>query len=359
MARDLDGLLANPMFMAGLGLLGSNQWSGAATGLLAAQQGRQALAQSQREQQLYDLKMQEYQAKQRAAAEKKAALQQLIQQRPDLGPLVAAGIDVSSMLKPQEPQQSPALVQEYDFAKKNGFGGTFMDYISSKRAPAMNTTPSAVQEWEYYNALPDDKKEAYLRLQRGDMQINTGGAVVIPGRVYPNNPAVVYEKTLAPGDRPETKGAQAAAKVAGESQAKRQATMSGINDILGEAEKILVNGGPTASGAGAAIDAVAGFAGVAPAGAAEADQLEAIGGALISKMPRMEGPQSNYDVENYKVMAGRIGDRALPVSRRLAALRTVRQLWAKYEHLNRDAPAGDSRPGAVSVDDLLNKYGGQ
>lgn len=103
MARDLDGLLANPMFMAGLGLLGSNQWSGAATGLLAAQQGRQALAQSQREQQLYDLKMQEYQAKQQAEAEKKAALQQLIQQRPDLGPLAAAGIDVSSLLKPKGP----------------------------------------------------------------------------------------------------------------------------------------------------------------------------------------------------------------------------------------------------------------
>lgn len=95
---------------------------------------------------------------------------------------------------------------------------------------------------------------------------------------------------------------------------------------------------PTGSGIGAGLDWVASLAGSAPKGAAEADKLRVIGGILTLKVPRMEGPQSNVDVQLYRETAGQVGDATLPRARRLAALDTVERLLAKYEKFNRDEP---------------------
>jgi hypothetical protein len=88
--------------------------------------------------------------------------------------------------------------------------------------------------------------------------------------------------------------------------------------------------------------------GTSPKGAAEADKLRVIGGILTSKVPRMEGPQSNVDVQLYRETAGQVGDATLPRSRRLAALDTVERLLAKYEKFNRDEPQ-IGVPGAVPL----------
>ena len=105
---------------------------------------------------------------------------------------------------------------------------------------------------------------------------------------------------------------------------------------------------PTGSGIGAGLDWVASLAGSAPKGAAEADKLRVIGGILTSKVPRMEGPQSNVDVQLYRETAGQVGDATLPRSRRLAALDTVERLLAKYEKFNRDEPQ-IGVPGAMPL----------
>lgn len=105
---------------------------------------------------------------------------------------------------------------------------------------------------------------------------------------------------------------------------------------------------PTGSGIGAGLDWAAGLTGTSPKGAAEADKLRVIGGILTSKVPRMEGPQSNVDVQLYRETAGQVGDATLPRSRRLAALDTVERLLAKYEKFNRDEPQ-IGVPGAVPL----------
>ncbi len=105
---------------------------------------------------------------------------------------------------------------------------------------------------------------------------------------------------------------------------------------------------PTGSGIGAGLDWVASLAGSAPKGVAEADKLRVIGGILTSKVPRMEGPQSNVDVQLYRETAGQVGDATLPRSRRLAALDTVERLLAKYEKFNRDEPQ-IGVPGSVPL----------
>jgi len=86
----------------------------------------------------------------------------------------------------------------------------------------------------------------------------------------------------------------------------------------------------TASGAGTAVDYLAGLGGMSTAGAEAADQLKVLGGALVSKMPKMSGPQSDKDVQLYKEMAGRIGDPMIPAARKKAAMQTIMELQAKY-----------------------------
>lgn len=140
--------------------------------------------------------------------------------------------------------------------------------------------------------------------------------------------------------------------------AKRQFNMQGIGATISEAEDILSGKGgrplPTQSGIGSLVDTAAGFFGATPEGAREAERMRAIGGALVSKMPRMEGPQSDKDVMLYKEMAGRIGDSTIPVDRRRAALDEVKRLWEKYEGQNPAAfSGGASNP---SIDSILNKY---
>jgi hypothetical protein len=80
--------------------------------------------------------------------------------------------------------------------------------------------------------------------------------------------------------------------------------------------------------------------------AAQADaQLKVLQGAMVSKMPKMSGPQSDKDVLLYREMAGQIGDPTVPVAQRRAALQTVRDLQRKY--LGQDAPA-PAAPAASS-----------
>jgi hypothetical protein len=66
----------------------------------------------------------------------------------------------------------------------------------------------------------------------------------------------------------------------------------------------------------------------------------------------MEGPQSNFDVQNYMTMAGKIGDRTVPVKERLAALDQVRKLQQKYKTSadERVGGQGDGGQGGNIVD---------
>lgn len=89
-------------------------------------------------------------------------------------------------------------------------------------------------------------------------------------------------------------------------------------------------------------DALAGQVGSTPSGATEAQRMKVLGGALTSKMPRMEGPQSDKDTQLYREMAGLVGDDTVPIPRRLDALDQVSKLWLKYEKPKSAATAYDA-----------------
>lgn len=98
--------------------------------------------------------------------------------------------------------------------------------------------------------------------------------------------------------------------------------------VADQAEKIL-NTGPTASGMGSMVDKTAAFFGKATDGAIAAQQLKALGGWLVANVPRMEGPQSNFDVGNYQRMAADVQNDTLPIPARMAALQSIKQMMGQ------------------------------
>lgn len=80
-------------------------------------------------------------------------------------------------------------------------------------------------------------------------------------------------------------------------------------------------------------------------------QLEALQASLMMRMPRMEGPQSDKDVQLYREQAGKIADPTVPAGDKKAAIRSIRNILSKYQ------TAPQAPKGAASVDDLLKALG--
>ena len=168
--------------------------------------------------------------------------------------------------------------------------------------------------------------------------------------VQANQPDVV--QTAAGPVRISGKERQKLAVASLEAQQKKEQGMSGLGDAITEARNILTGTDPltgtpgqkplpTASGAGSLVDYLGNIVGQAPRGQNEAKRLEVVAAILTSKVPRMEGPQSDRDVELYKQAAGNAGNSGLPISTRLAALDTMQKLYGKYERFN--APAANQQ----------------
>ncbi|NIJ86997.1 hypothetical protein FHY35_004047 [Xanthomonas arboricola] len=160
--------------------------------------------------------------------------------------------------------------------------------------------------------------------------------------------------TLAPELQMRTQDAvqRAGATTAVEASAKQRVEQEGqsakrsrdgaeVLSLLAQAEKIL----PKATGSrlGQLGDAAAAVFGTSTEGAQATAQLQTIAGQLTSKMPRMEGPQSNSDVILYQQMAGDLANASLPIETRLAALKTIRELNQKYAN-QQPAPADNNAP---------------
>lgn len=95
----------------------------------------------------------------------------------------------------------------------------------------------------------------------------------------------------------------------------------------------------TSSAIGTGVDMGLGAFGVSTKSADNASKLKALEGALVAKMPKMSGPQSDKDVAMYRQMAGEIGNPMTPASRRLAALDEIEKIQRRYSGAPAPSPA--------------------
>lgn len=239
-----------------------------------------------------------------------------------VGPEQGKAFLANAALQKMKGVDQTANIQDYQFLIQQGFTPE-----QAMERVFKQSNSGADPYYQFLPAVGPDGKPTYLvgNARTGSMVPGSvGGAAYAPAQYSPG-----------------LQGDIAGAKVGGEATAKRDVGMAGIGSLIGRARAVLSGEAdpttgekyekPTSSGFGSVVDAGAGLIGKSPRGAKEADQLRVISGALVTKMPRMEGPQSNFDVQNYKEMAGQVGDATLPIERRLAALAEVERLWAKYD----------------------------
>jgi hypothetical protein len=101
----------------------------------------------------------------------------------------------------------------------------------------------------------------------------------------------------------------------------------------------------TGSYLGAGVDTVGQVFGVSTKGAQASAKLKALEGDLVSKMPKMSGPQSDKDVALYRQMAGVIGDPTTPPATKLAALDTIEEIQSRYAGQPPAMPRPNQQPG--------------
>ena len=143
-----------------------------------------------------------------------------------------------------------------------------------------------------------------------------------PGAMVPQAPINPAMAALTPKARNEINAKQAEQGIVGAKDAQSVLNlMDGVEELIDKAH---------GSGLGNIVGGAQNFFGISSDKNAADAQLNALSGALVSKQPKMSGPQSDKDVLLYKQMAGDLGNPTLPASVRKAAAQTVREIQRTY-----------------------------
>jgi hypothetical protein len=190
------------------------------------------------------------------------------------------------------------------------------------------------ESWAEFRQTGDER--VLKRFAANRIVSTAGGGTMAVNPMDPTNPLTVVSDEAGTRAAADKAGAEAQAKAIADAQGKalgaymaKASSAQGVLEILDMAEPIIDVA--TGSATGAIRDKVASWFGVSTDGAQGVAQLAPLQAALMMAMPRMEGPQSDKDVQLYRDAAGQIGDPNIPAETKKAALQLIRQLNQKYQ----------------------------
>jgi len=267
--------------------------------------------------------------------------------------------------KPLTP--TPSSVAEYEYAKKNGFTGSFEEWQTKARS---QQDPAEVSAYKYFSSLTPEQKQEFLKLKRNvgsDYAIETvngvptvvykpaaGGPAVAGGTPLMTPLTSLPQEISAQGAIASTKAqAGEVGAAVGKSQGStltKGVTANTVTGLLDIADPLV--DAATGSLAGAGADKLAAAFGKAPSGAEAIAQLKVLQAGLMLNMPRMEGPQSDRDVELYREAAASLGDPTVPRAIKKAAIKTIRDVQERYKTAAKNVPQ-IFRPGEAQQEDPL------
>jgi hypothetical protein len=244
--------------------------------------------------------------------------------------------------------KKPSDVQSYEYAKANGYKGTFEDW--KRVAAAQQQETSDIQNWKFYQGLSPEQQKQWMSVQRQptapQLAVINGVPTLVDRIQGTQTPLTTLQQEI--GATTEKAGAEAEAKALGAAKGEAQGGLAkkGINamnvlETIDLADPLIDVA--TGSATGAAADKVASFFGTSTTGDQAIAQLKIVQANLMTNMPRMEGPQSDRDVQLYREAAGEIGDPSVPRARKKAAISMIKALQQKYTE-GMPVPKSANRP---------------
>lgn len=191
-----------------------------------------------------------------------------------------------------------------------------------------------------------DLEKAQLSNKLLEAQISAAGQREMPNLQHvetPNGPMAFNPKTG--GYQPIMAGG---VPMQSKEQAQRANDANAVMELTDEAAP-LIQKAPGSYG-GAALNQLGRVIGMDTEASKAQAQMDVISGALVAKMPKMTGPQSDKDVLLYKQMAGNLNDPTLPTSAKQAAMKTLRMLNEKYASPQFGGAAGSQQAGGAASD---------
>jgi hypothetical protein len=259
---------------------------------------------------------------------------------------------MKSQMARNEKAGMPTSAEEFEYRQKlTPEQQVQFDALRAKSGPA------AIQEFEYFKKLPPEEQATFTKLQRQPTVPKVVMIGNVPHLVDPvtgaKQPLSTLENEAAGAGavkQAEGYGAacgKAAGELSGSVQKKgadakvAQSTLDGADALIDIA---------TGSSVGAARDKFAAAFGYATEPAQALAELKVLQANLMLNQPRMEGPQSDRDVQLYREAAGQLGEPGVPADIKKAALRRIYALQDKYT-ANADAatPVNPAAPTAGSA----------
>lgn len=224
----------------------------------------------------------------------------------------AMGLDTAAFRKVP---YSPQLVQSIRMSALDVAGQLEQEW----KAKNFSLEAAKFGETQRSNRVAEGQRAESNQIARYNATKPSEGQVV----ETPNGPMIVDRRTGQA--RPVTMGGQ---RVGSDASQKRASGSRRVLALVDQAEKLITQA--TGSYAGAGADAAARIVGASTPGSKSIARLRAIEGAILAEMPRMEGPQSNIDVQMYRQAAGSLADPTIPVEDKRAALDTIREIQTRY-----------------------------
>jgi hypothetical protein len=227
-------------------------------------------------------------------------------------------------------QFTPDSLQK--FAQTKQYGDLVRIQNQFGRINFSDYTPESIAKYKQTNNEADLVLQPNYRFQQ-----TPSGAVVAGNTVTGQTSPTAVTPQAAIDEAGQRKRAESEAAAQGQAVGTAQGAIltralnaGGIEDILDMAPALIDEA--TGSGVGASRDKLAAFFGVSTTGAQAIAQLLPLQAAIMLRQPRMEGPQSDRDVQLYRDAAGQIGDPAVPRETKLAALKTITRLQQVYKN---------------------------
>ena len=214
-------------------------------------------------------------------------------------------LELALGITPAEEQQAAQITaQPGPFGSQIVSDGKRWQIVEPQRAPqtAAVDAPADQRLYQWYATLTPEEQQRFLQMKRANA-----------------TPEIAAATTQATTTAKATADRAAAVE-------KKAADAQSVNEVLDLATPLV----HVATGSMAAADKAANLFGYTFDGDSAISSLKILEAKIVLSMPRMEGPQSDRDAMLYREAAGQLGNPTITREKKLAAIRTIRALNAKY-----------------------------